>query len=437
VQTRADGPPTRVLVLVGVLALAVRVVYVFGWKHPVTLMGDAYWYHYGANLLASGHGFIDAYKYKNGIVAQTADHPPLTTFVLALAALCGLRSILSQQLVMCCFGTGTVIIIAVTANRVAGRAGGLVAGLIAAVYPNLWMNDGLMMSETFVQFTTALTILTAYFWWSAPSWRRAMLMGAAAAACALTRAEELLLLPFLVAPLMLLDRRLAPRDRLQHVLMAAVAAVLVLGPWVGYNMTRFDRSVTLTTGLDPALAVANCGPTYSGPFLGWWMQSCILAHPAPDTGDESTQSAYYGKQARSYIESHESRLPVVVAAREGRVWGVFRPFQQITLDRIEAKEYSFSEVGLWMYWGLAIGTVAGIVLLRRLRIPVTPIVGTLATTAVACAVIYGTTRFRASAEVVLVLGAATAVAGLVTHHSSRLPPTTSAEHSPGVVARVP
>jgi len=45
-------------------ALALRVGYVLGWKNPAPILGDAFYYHYGANLFADGHGFPDPYAWK-------------------------------------------------------------------------------------------------------------------------------------------------------------------------------------------------------------------------------------------------------------------------------------------------------------------------------------------------------------------------------------
>src|SRR5439155_9337690 len=44
------------LALVTFAGLAIRVVYVLGWKHPVPVAGDAFYYHHGANLLVDGKG---------------------------------------------------------------------------------------------------------------------------------------------------------------------------------------------------------------------------------------------------------------------------------------------------------------------------------------------------------------------------------------------
>jgi len=410
----ADRPaPRRVwveLAVIGVVALAVRVGYVFLYKHPVFVGGDAYWYHHGANLLVDGHGFIDAYRYHNGVVAQTADHPPLTIVVLAAASLFGMRSFFWHQLELCLLGSITVVVVAYTARQLAGRRAAIIAGLAAAVYPNLWFNDAMVMSETVVQLTTALAVLAAYRWWAVPGRQRAVVLGVAVAACALARAEAVLFVPLLVAPLILLDRRAAWKERVVEALVAALVAGAVLAPWVLFNLARFEQPVTISTGFDPTVAVSNCDDVYVGPLLGYWSRPCILRLPVPTHGDVSTQEAQYRKAALHYISTHKSRLPTVVAARIGRTWGLYRPVQQIRLDVIETREYQFSQVGLAMYYVLAVGTAFGCWVLRRRRIPISPILATIATVTFATAITFGQTRYRASAEPVLVLGAAVAIA---------------------------
>jgi 4-amino-4-deoxy-L-arabinose transferase-like glycosyltransferase len=402
------------LALLAALALAVRVSYVLRYKHPMGIGGDAYWYHYGANLLVGGHGFIDAYHYRlQGRVVQTADHPPGTILVLAAASLMGMRSFFWHQLEMCVLGSITVVVIAVTARLVGGRRAGIIAGLIAAAYPFLWLNDALVMSETLVQLTTALAVLAAYRWWVKSTRGRAAVLGAAIAACALTRAEAVLYAGLLVVPLVLFDRRHVLGERVKQALVSVGVAAVIVAPWVGYNLYRFEQPVTISTGFDPTAAVSNCDATYYGKYLGYWWLPCIRNLPVPTKGDLSTQEAQYRKAALKYLRAHAGRLPVVVAARVTRAWGVFRPVQQIELDQIEAHELSFSRVGLAMYYALVGGTVVSVWLLRRRRVPISPILATVGVVTIAVALTFGQTRYRASAEVVLVLGGAVALAAIL------------------------
>jgi peptidoglycan/LPS O-acetylase OafA/YrhL len=400
------------LLAVGLVALAVRLGYLLVFKHPDFVGGDAYWYHHGANLLVDGKGFIDPYRLKNGVVAQTADHPPGTILVLAAASLFGMRSFFWHQLEMCVLGSATVVVVAIIARQLAGKTAGLIAGLVAAVYPNLWFNDSMVMSETVVQFTTVVAVLAAYRWWAEPTRRRAVVLGVAVAACALARAEAVLFVPLLVAPLILLDRRHDWRERLRQLVLAGLATGLVIAPWVGYNLTRFNEVVTISTGLDPTVAVSNCDTVYYGPLTGYWWRPCILAMPVPTKGDVPAQEATYRHEALTYVRAHKTRVPTVVAARVLRTFGLFHPVQQIKLDEIETRELLFSEIGLGMYYALLVGTALGLWAMRRRKIPTSPVVATIATVAFATAITFGQTRYRASAEPILVIAAAVAAVEL-------------------------
>ncbi len=70
--------------------------------------------------------------------------------------------LLAQRLTMTVFGAGVVLLIGLIGRAVAGNRAGLIAAGIAALYPNLWINDGLVMSETLATLAVALAILLAY-----------------------------------------------------------------------------------------------------------------------------------------------------------------------------------------------------------------------------------------------------------------------------------
>src|SRR5690606_6688437 len=65
-------------------ALAVRLTYLLGWRAPWTPIGDPWYYHRGANLLADGEGYVHPYQYLLFDVRHPgADHPPAFLTFLA------------------------------------------------------------------------------------------------------------------------------------------------------------------------------------------------------------------------------------------------------------------------------------------------------------------------------------------------------------------
>ncbi|MDQ1635985.1 MAG: hypothetical protein QOJ32_2794 [Frankiaceae bacterium] len=394
-------------------ALVIRLVYLLGWHHPFSLGGDAYYYSRGANLLVDGHGFPQPYRwFDDGVSTPAAQHPPAYLVALAATSLVGLRSPFAHQLLSCLLGAGTVVVLGLAGRRLAGPAVGLVAAGFVAVYPNFWFNDALLMSETLVQLTVATVVLASLRFWQLRTPGTAVWLGVAVALAALTHAEMILLGPLIALPLCLLARSVTWRRRVGLLVSAAAACVLVLAPWCVYNIVRFEKPVLLTTGLDAALVVSNCPDTYSGEHKGWWSYPCFISIPPPP-GDESVQGPVYQAVATDFIRAHRAELPGVVAARVGRLWGVYRPQQQLVLDTIEQREIPASRAALAMFYGLVALSVPGIVLLRRRREPLSPVLAPLVTVTVSAALIYGTTRFRAGAEDSLVLLAAVGSVGLV------------------------
>ncbi len=394
-------------------ALVLRVVYVFWLEHPTTIGGDAYDYHYGANLLVGGHGFIDPYAYGLvGQVHQTAQHPPLYLLALALPSAVGLDTFVDHQLWSCLIGTTTVAVVALVGRRLAGARAGLIAAGLGALYPNLWIPDGMVAAETLSLLVTAVVLLCAYRFWDRPSFRAAALLGVSAALAGLTRAEALILLPLILLPWLVLGRRRSARDRMAMAAVSGMAAILTLGPWVGYNMTRFDHPELLTTGLDLALVQANCNQVYYGPRTGYFAFTCIPSVPG-HRGDESDDAAYFHRVAVDYVQAHAGRVPFVVFARLGRTWGFYQPLEEIRSDAyLQGWNPPAAQTGLALYAVMVPVAIVGVVMLRRRRVPLSPLVATVITVSLATAIAFGQTRYRVTAEVSVVLLAAVGIDGL-------------------------
>jgi hypothetical protein len=100
-------------------------------------------------------------------------------------------------------------------------------------------------------------------------------------------------------------------------------------------------------------------------------------------------------------------VPVAVIAKEGRTWSFYRPGQQINLDRIccatDARVLWARFVAFWLLVPAAV--VGGIALRRRAR-PVWPLLTFFLVVVLTTAMTTGEPRYRATAEVPLVILAA-------------------------------
>jgi 4-amino-4-deoxy-L-arabinose transferase-like glycosyltransferase len=450
----------RVLLVIIAVAFGIRVAYVaiakagpcvvaingkqLGSSPSKCLRGDELFYNAESDYLANGHGFnepLTAYTHPGEKKAPpAADHPPLTVVVLApvswLAAHPPFSWIIKERLhdyvreqryAMVLLGTLLVGLVGLLGRRIGGDAVGLVAAAIAAVSPNIWVNDGLVMSETLTALTVTAVLFGALWWRDRPSWRRAALVGAACGLAALARVEFLLLVPLLA--LVFAFTLPAPwSERWKQALIVLAATLVVIGPWVGFNLARFQDPSFISTNDGLTLAGANCDSVYYGSATGFWDLHCA-ENPPP--GDQSVAANALRRRGLHYARTHLSRVPLVVLARVGRAWSVFRPLDAVYLNTGEDREKWVSRLGLVAYYPTMVFAIGGVIVLGRRRaravlwtLLVPALIVTLNTI-----VTYGIPRFRAGAEPALALLAAVGAVALIGWWRDR----TSAE-MPGVEA---
>jgi hypothetical protein len=400
--------------LVALLALTVRVGYVTvaKWSDEVEF-SDALYYATQAQTIADGDWF-----HHPDHPREAADHAPLTSISQAPVALVFGKSVLAQRMAQAVYGTLAVVAIALLARRVAGATGGrlggdrvgLFAGGIAAVYPNLWANDGVIMAETLTALFVALLLWAVYGFLDRPGYDRAALVGAIAGVATLARAEVALLALLAFVPVAL--RVAWPwTRRLVAIGVVGGVALLVLAPWTIYNATRFEKPVLISTNDGLTLIGANCDSQYDGPDPGLWGIECLPPGSFTDDQDrdQSVVNADYRHLAFEYIRDNLGDLPRVMAIRVARTWSLYDPAFMVEYNDSEGREPLVSWLGFVAFWVLVPAAVVGGVLLRRRGRALWPLLATVVVVTITSAAFYGLVRFRVPAEVALVVLAAVAV----------------------------
>lgn len=441
------------LLLVVAVALFVRIAAVMaGYQHLPLGLDDNNGYHIQSLLLADHGGFYEPFVCLDSVRADgdpfssdaltaacrergelepSAGHPPLFPGYLAVVSLLGFESVLEHRLASCLLGAAAVALIGLVARRIAGDRAGLIAAALAAVYPNLWINDGLILAESGYTVAIGLFLLAAYRFWQERSIARAVVLGVAVGAAALTRSEGLLLLGFVVLPLMVVARGPWKR-RVAQFAVSGLVAVAIVAPWVAYNMSRFDEPVLLASGTGRVLAYGNCDATYYGPKIGYWDQSCAPTAEAL-VGDESVIDTAHREKAVAYVSDHLGRAPVVVAARIGRMWGLYRPLEGMRLDIFFERRGQWpSRLALAMYAILLPASIAGLVVMRRRRVTIVPMVGIAAMVTFTAAVSFGVTRYRVPVDVILTILAGVAADAVLRRWWT--PDEAAAEDGPAPIA---
>lgn len=420
------------LACIATLGLLVRLGYVIFVERNTPLSGDEFYYHQAARLIVDGLGFTEPYRYLYGgeqellLVADpsqavrtansdlpvghiepTAGHPPLWVLFLSGVTLVGLKSIFSQQLVGALIGASGVLAVGWAGKQMSNPRTGLLAASLAAGYAFLWLNDGLLMSESLVIVLTASAIGIAIRFNRTPSWFWGVSLGLVGGLAALTRAELLLALPLLALPI-LRKEGFSYIQRFRLYAGVGIVALAVLSPWVVRNITSFEEPVLLSNGSGILLAQTNCDETYFGDKKGYWEYLCGLPQPVGPDGqpvDEATRDAEYRQRGLKYASQHWAHLVTHAAPRRvARLWGVYAPIDQLRADKlVEGRSYPISMLGYFQYWVLIPLAIAGAIHLRRSGKPLLPIMIWPSLATLIALLAMGATRYRVPAEVSLVL----------------------------------
>lgn len=432
------------LAAITLVGAAWRLFYLFvlKWDRPL-LLNDSMYYSIQAGLNSQGSWFKHNLSDFPG-----AEHGPLTSLYLTPWSLGASDGVNGQRLGITILGIATVAVIGLVGRRAAVIGGlratttdriGLAAAAIAAVYPNLWINDSLVMSETPAVLLVSLTLLAALGHHVRPTIRNGLLLGVVTGLATLARSEIALFAGGFAVVSFLVCRRRGLRIWPAVAILAGTVATLA--PWTLYNAGRFEERVLLTTNDGNTLLGANCDRTYYHD-VGGWDVLCLgplreggLGHDPWDP-DPSEESLDRRDRAVDYVQDHLGRVPIVVAARVGRVLDVYGIGSLLYLDTGEEKDWAAATAGIVCWWVLALCAVAGWrSAARRLLAArwwlLVPVIGVLITTVV----FYGAHRIRAPAEPSVVVLAAIGIVTMVERHR---PTSRSAAHaepgSPAVLA---
>ena len=115
--------------MIAIVALAVRVAWVLIARRDFELHGDDFFYHWQANALADGKGFLNPFTWKAlGRIEPSAAHPPLYSHVpVGLLVARASTLPLAHRLASCLLGVAAVVVVGPGRTAIAGDRAGLIA----------------------------------------------------------------------------------------------------------------------------------------------------------------------------------------------------------------------------------------------------------------------------------------------------------------------
>jgi hypothetical protein len=399
------------LAAIAALGVALRIVYLLTIGRSATGIGDWWFYHWQANAIADGLGFVEPFRLQlEDVRLPSAGHPPLYPLLLSLISLAGGDDELAHRALGIPLGAVTIVLVGLLGRRAGGERVGTVAAAICAVYPLMVATDGALMSETLYGPLIAATLLAAWRLLDRPALSAALATGAAIGLAALTRSEALLLVPLLAWPA-------AVRGGAGWPLRAAAATAacaLVIAPWTIRNLIVFERLVPISNNDATVIAGANCDLTYRGVNMGAWDIRCISERRLDD---EAAQARIWRDEGLAYARDHAGRLPAVAAVRLLRVWDLWQPRRQVQFA--EGREARVTRAGVVVYFLLCALAIGGALALRRRGVPLLVLLAPAGAVCVAALIGYGVPRLRHGFEIPLMVLAAAGAVAVLEHREAR------------------
>lgn len=457
------------LAIVVVGSFVLRAIAVVTWSRQLEPQGDQNFYWRSGQDLSQFLGFV--YRNNFGERVPTAIHPPLYSAYLGVVSFVGGNSPAAMRMASALFGALTILVVGLAARRMAGHRVGILAALLAAIYPNLWVNDVQLQSEAVYAFTVALILLASYRFRDARTNANAAFLGLSIALASLARAEALVLFVLLAVPLVLLRGKRARVEtdapapgslpaaesadpavagfwdraetgvgsRLRMLGVVAIVGFLVLLPWVARNLVTFQKPAVMSSGAGFVLEISNCDQTFglappngedgkplegqtADYALGYWTADCdrsdIKRHPDDaipwPAGDETVVEAHKRQIGLDYMKAHKAELPKVLLARVGRIWDLWRPGQSYDFNKFWERRGDLTTLGgMAQYYVMLPLSIVGLVSMWRRRITVIPFVAIAISVTMTAAVSFGITRYRVGADVAICLLAAVGIDAII------------------------
>lgn len=382
------------------IALLVRIIYNATVAHGYIPEFDANYYNTIALNLNSEHCFcLIPYVQETG-------RAPLWPFIMAIIYAVTGPSNAYSRLFLCFLGSGTCVLTYLFARDIFNKRIALVVGIIAAVYPGLFIYDGWLYTESVYTFFT-MGFAYSLFQLQRNSQMRWMITCGICLACAsLTRPNgiSLLALVLIWAVFMLRSRTLSWRTLVQGGLVITFLTFGLIAPWTIRNYNQDHRFILVATGGGAVMAGSyNDAAVTSTRFgyVGMWLPIDFI-QPRPTDGSDQALTAY----AYQWMRTHKVQTLFLFSQHFINMW---RPYtSEEGLPALEFPDRLSSHV----VWDLMNITPILIILLAAFGLVVTLrtkwkdllipylIIGL---TIVLCIILYGSSRFRAPIEPLLVL----------------------------------
>ncbi|HZS76935.1 MAG TPA: glycosyltransferase family 39 protein [Ktedonobacteraceae bacterium] len=408
------------------LAMLVRVLYNVTVARNYTPQHDSLFYQTIGLNLVSEHCFC-LHPY-----IATVYRAPLWPFMLSgLSIFFGSNDFVARML-LSLLDSGTCVLVYLFAQDLFGRRIGLLAGLFAAIYPEMFIYTGWLYTETlytFFLFALCYTLLRLMRK-EGGAWSLWLISGILLGLLSLTRPNGIIVIALVVvwAIIMIWLKLLRRRVTLMGIVLTSLLACILIAPWTIRNYQVSHSFIPVATGDGTVLlgaynSMSLTRSAYPNGFPGTWINPLVAVPKVAYTFPlidckppcEVAREDTFKNAAYQWISSHLDYMPRLLLFHFLNLWVPDTHEADLPVDRFPGQ--TSSKIVLFMmktfpillFVLAAIGLVAQIKRWRELLFIYFMILLTIAQ----ALYFYGSPRFRAPIEPMLIVLAAGAIAWLI------------------------
>src|SRR5579863_503300 len=366
---------------------------------------------------------------------STVYRAPLWPFIMAGLSLIFGPSDYFARLFLCLVGSGTCVLVYLFARDLFDRRIGIIAGVAAAIYPELYIYDGWLYTESLYIFLLfaicymlfriqrARTSKTGLWLWC----------GALLGLLSLTRPNGIIVIGIVIvwAIVMIWLKVLKRRPAVIGFVAAALLACVLIAPWTVRNYLVSHSFIPVATGDGTVLLGAYNDQILTNPsYLGTWIDPLKsrpdVAKPYPlftcTPPCEVARENAYKDAAVQWIEGHLSVMPDLLALHFVNLWQPATNEADLPIDRFPGQRSSQIVLAMMQTFPIPIFILAALglaVTLWKWR-ELLFIYAMIALTIAQALIFYGSARFRAPIEPMLILLAAGALWWLTSRQKGTL-----------------
>ncbi len=401
------------------LALTVRIIYNNTVAYHYYPLHDSAFYQGIAFHLLKEHCFcLEAY-------VPTVYRAPLWPFTIAGLSLIFGPSDYFPRLFLCLVGSGTCVLVYLFARDLFSWRIGVLAGVFAAIYPELYIYDGWLYTESLYIFLLFAICYGLYRLQHTPerNWRNWIICGVLLGLLSLTRPNGMIVIGLFIvwSIIMVWQQFLSWRVAARGVLVTTFIALVLIAPWTIRNylvshtfipVAIGDGTVLLGAYNNEALTKA----TYPGGPKGTWINPIAsrpdIVHPFPlhtcTPPCEVAREAAFKDAAVKWIEDNINIMPHLLQLHFINMWQPDTYEADLPTVRFSQQQSTQFVLRMMKTWPIylfilaALGLAVTLWRWRELLFIYFMIILTVAQNII----YYGSARFRAPIEPMLILLAA-------------------------------